>query len=138
VTPRQLEWVAGFLEGEGYFSWYRTAWVSATQVQIEPLVRLQRLFGGWLSKHTQHKHVNIWRVSGAAASGLMMTLHSLMSPRRKRQIETALAKWCKQQTWSGYKNRCPRGHEYNVVRITKRGNRRLCTICSNARRRKAS
>src|SRR5437899_325842 len=85
-TARDLEWAAGFLEGEGSFGkWGTTHTVQAAQVNQEPLLRIQTLFGGWVKprKTMQPGHQNawVWRVSGARARGIMMTLYSLLSER---------------------------------------------------------
>lgn len=89
ISAIEIGWVAGFLEGEGSF----TGWtgVKAAQKQLEPLERLQALFGGSLSRHGNDMH--IWQLYGARARGLMMTLYSLMSPRRKEQIRKQLHFW---------------------------------------------
>lgn len=103
VTPtiRDLEWAAGFLEGEGCFSTcggkYPSAQVDAAQIQREPLERLQRLFGGRVSVMRQGTKPDAsplwrWRVSGPRARGISMTLYSLMSTRRQGQIRDADAR----------------------------------------------
>jgi hypothetical protein len=92
-----LHWAAGFLEGEGWFGGATSPLtITACQKQLEPLERLKRIFGGALylkrGKHFDYA-LNDWRVSGPRAAGLMMTLWPLMSPRRRGQIEAALAGW---------------------------------------------
>jgi hypothetical protein len=91
VTPtmRELGWASGFLEGEGSFGMAgKTQRVSAVQVQREPIDKLQRLFGGTVVscltplKKTAWK----WQTSGARARGIMLTLYTLMSSKRKQQI----------------------------------------------------
>ena len=94
-TDLDIAWTTGFLEGEGSFdSTGTTARVSAGQVQKEPLERLLAFFGGSLrprkSKVPTQKDQWIWTVCGARARGVMMTLYSLMSPRRQEQISKAL------------------------------------------------
>lgn len=98
-TSRDLEWAAGFLEGEGSFLYNHnrktlsngrkkdtgTQEVSATQVHTsEPLNKLQALFGGTVRGED-------WRVTGPRARGVMMTLYPLVSSRRKEQIRRALS-----------------------------------------------
>ena len=94
-TTKELFWAAGFLEGEGSFLPNgQSGMVQACQVEREPLERLQRLFGGRLSarKASNDKHSPYfeWGVSGPRARGLMMTMYSLMSGRRQRQIRVGL------------------------------------------------
>jgi hypothetical protein len=93
-----LVWTAGFLEGEGAFSWCgHTPRVSADQANSWPLERLYRLFGGWVSpkKPTplSRKPMQTWAVGANYSAGLMMTLYGLMSPERQRQIARVLALW---------------------------------------------
>ena len=107
-TETELYWAAGFLEGEGSFVASSAACrtrperktvgvrLSAIQVQMEPLERLQRMFGGNIRPHTHREGQSPllrWEVNGNRAVALMFTLWSIMSPRRKQQIETAIAKW---------------------------------------------
>lgn len=103
ITPtiRDLEWAAGFLEGEGCFTKAnrssQTAW--AKQVNDEPVLRLLDMFGGSLTQHDYPSNEKwkdaqpIWRwaVYGCRARGVMMTLYKLMSTRRREQIRHALA-----------------------------------------------
>ncbi len=99
----EMYWVAGFLDGEGSFSLSggkpaRTPRLQATQVELFPLEKLHRLFGGGtirvqrpnpLSRHTCHT----WVLTGPRAAAIMMTIYPLMSPRRQGQIRRVLAIW---------------------------------------------
>lgn len=90
VSPsaRDLEWAAGFLEGEGSFiKAAGTQRVSAFQNSLEPLLKLKSFFGGTISPQ---RVGNQWQIAGARARGVMMTLFSLLSERRKVQIRGAL------------------------------------------------
>lgn len=90
----EIYWAAGFLEGEGYFKKKKTLVVSANQIYIEPLERLQKIFRGkiynWLYKD---KIIYGWYVSGPLAASIMMTLYSLMSVIRQEQIKQSLEFW---------------------------------------------
>ena len=100
-TARDLEWAAGFLEGEGCFrrgSGVRgTEHVQGIQVNREPLERLLRLFGGSIHVQSEgprglgRQTCHTWDAWGSRARGIMMTLYSLVTERRKAQIRTALA-----------------------------------------------
>jgi hypothetical protein len=97
LCSRDIGWVAGFLEGEGYFSWNRTAIsVQASQVQREPLDRLQQLIGGRINgpyaTGNQSPYYR-WSLCGTRAAELCMTIFVLMSPKRKDKIRTVLAEW---------------------------------------------
>lgn len=96
-TSRDLEWAAGFMEGEGCFTCVRpggNARANAAQVNKEPVQRLQNMFGGSLTlyapRNSKHSEIWRWQVCGARARGVMMTLYSLLSVRRKQQIRRAL------------------------------------------------
>jgi hypothetical protein len=94
-TLRDLAWVAGFLEGEGSFG-KQYGQVYATQKDPECLYRLQRYFGGSICRrirpisHGGLSDVHDWRCYGPAAMGVMLTVYSFMSTRRKAQIRTAI------------------------------------------------
>lgn len=97
ATVRDIEWAAGFLEGEGHFRRQSNSSerIQAKQVQREPLERLQAIFGGrvYPTSHKKSRDMGkpwndiwTWDVCGARARGIMMTIYALMSPKRQRQI----------------------------------------------------
>lgn len=102
-----IAWAAGFLEGEGSFSYAKTTpRVEAPQNQVEPLLRLQKLFGGAIYKSSptaKNNKISTWSICGKPAAGVMMALWVLMSPWRKVQIEYALSEWKKQAPRLGSK-----------------------------------
>jgi hypothetical protein len=104
-TTKDIAWAAGFMEGEGCFTHTggRTAYgserVQASQVNMEPLERLQALFGGRLIERRNNPRgfggrgagvINVWQVNGSRARGVMLTLFPLMSERRRGQILVSL------------------------------------------------
>ena len=116
---QKLHWAAGFLEGEGCFHSINSATVAATQVQREPLERLLDLFGGKIAirKYSNKDGANrqlahSWYIHGKYAAGIMMTIYSLMIPRRKEQIKSALNKWriIPENVRSRYSTKCKRNH----------------------------
>ena len=103
-TVRDLEWAAGFLDGEGCFRrhrsashWQGTEQVTAQQNAPELLERLQSLFGGKVGKtkstspNGTKREIWQWHIYGARARGVMMTLYLLMSEKRKVETKQALA-----------------------------------------------
>jgi len=106
-TIIEIGWIVGFLEGEGSFLKVKgsnSQLVCATQVQREPLERLQSYLGGRIKyrvREDSRKHFrNVqpsheWTIFGSRARGVMMTVYSLMSPKRQEQIKKALGngKW---------------------------------------------
>lgn len=131
-----IAWAAGFLEGEGSFNCRgKTVIVTATQVQPEPMYRLQHLFGGKLYRyrHANPKHQPFlrWHLTHRDARGLMMTIYALMSPKRRQQIQAALAPWRTTKIMSHLRTHCPKGHEYtatNTYRNPLTGQRQ-CKAC---------
>ena len=118
ISTRDLEWAAGFLEGEGSFLASKSGLsVRAPQVNPEPLLRLKRLYGGSVyhydyRRNARQSTVYIWTVTASTAAGLMMTLFSLMSDKRKEQIKRALAAWKARPPYGKHKTHCKRGHEF--------------------------
>ena len=95
-TSRDLEWAAGFLEGEGCFKANnnRCEIIEASQVNPEPLGKLLVLFGGRVRHKPQPTATSndfwVWVVSGPRARGIMLTLYPLLSVKRQQQVEIAL------------------------------------------------
>ena len=99
-TMRDLSWAAGFLDGEGYFGKprgkRRTERIAAGQKDDWLLKRLQRILGGSIYPMKQRTgsytsyQLPLWVVTGPRARGIMMTLYTLMSPRRQTAIRKAL------------------------------------------------
>lgn len=103
TTPslRDIEWAAGFIEGEGCFGrCVGSQRMSVNQVNREPVDKLMSLFGGaakFYAKKRGRVHKSTpspiwhWYASGSRARGIMMTLYPLMSAKRKGQIRNAMA-----------------------------------------------
>jgi hypothetical protein len=140
MRTHDLYWAAGFMEGEGSFMNQRNnVSLSAVQVQREPLNRLHALFGGTIceckKQNDRCSDYFKWQVTGSKAVGLAMTLFSLMSPRRKAQIEQALMKWRVAPLENGKRKVCAQGHafdEANTYRTSK--GYRACRACRNVAR----
>lgn len=140
----ELYWAAGFLEGEGSFTGSgigsSTSNVNAGQKIVEPLLRLQRLFGGAICQNKTGMFT--WAVSGKYARGVMMTLFPLLSARRQAQSSTCLAKWRYHIPTRGMHARlrthCDRGHaltEENIYHPPGRPGVRTCRQCKNMMRK---
>jgi len=149
LTIRLLAWTAGFIEGEGTFYFHTnklhlgggsSPQVRAAQVQREPLDRLRLAFGGkiyWMPKHGK-QGIHEWVVNGAPAIGLMLTLYTFMSPRRRDQIRTVIDTW-RRRPGTGVSNKnkthCKKGHPFDASNTLQWKGRkhRLCRICYKAR-----
>lgn len=91
-TSRDLEWIAGFLEGEGSFGNGdgKRFLVEAVQADSESLLKVQRFLGGTVRFYPKNNNTYTWYATGSRARGIMLTLYSLMSQRRRTQIKSAL------------------------------------------------
>lgn len=100
ATLVDIAWAAGFLEGEGHFrrsfgsrDHYGTEYVAAAQVNLEPLLRLQELFGGSISTKNRTKwglgYIYQWQVSGHRARVVMKAVAPHLSLRRSEQVRKA-------------------------------------------------
>lgn len=132
LVRSDFAWAAGFLEGEGSFTYQASLAVSASQVQRWPLERMASLFGGRISTNgrvtqPQRQLCFVWYLHGHRAAGLMMTLFLLLSPRRRDQIRRALTIWRSKAVAPSQRLFCPFGHPY-----TQQKHRRRCPTCSNA------
>lgn len=108
---------------------------------MEPLLRLLDMFGGKLKQRNPEAHkgrpIWLWELSSRRSIEVMMTLYSLMSPRRKSQIENALTKWKAARLFKERgSNFCARGHKLeaeNVSYIKYHRNpnalRAVCLVC---------
>jgi|SRR5882672_4660970 len=142
ITLRDLAWVTGFLEGEGSFQCKQrpkqSIRVNAVQVQRQPLERLVALLGGSIKPRRPgkptHSPCHTWELRGPSAAGLMMTLFTEMSPRRRGQIKRALAEWRKIGFHPGKRPRCPKGHEYSPAEPYRTRNDRSLRVCVQCRR----
>ena len=146
ISLSGLSWAAGFLEGEGCFvsPFNRTTKkrsslsVRVAQVQKEPLCRLQKIFGGGGIVFTKAKQKNqanyyVYNAGGSLGAGMMMTLFSLMSPRRKHQIKIAITEWLKQKVYGANLTACYRGHPFTEENTyLKPSGIRVCRICRRA------
>ena len=144
ITTRDLAWTAGFLDGEGSFLWAGSLRVVATQVDRWALDRLAMLYGGsvcWCPRPSSGHGIHQWSLSGRRAGGLMLTLYTMMSLKRRLQIRTAIDRW-RARPGQGRVNRaktlCPQGHPYDmkVYRPGRVRAERRCRRCENVRRQK--
>jgi len=142
LAMKDLYWAAGFLEGEGWFG--KEMQITAAQVEREPLTRLQRVFGGSINWSAQSKRpaanpIYIWSVSGRIAAGIMMSLFTQMSSKRRASIRAALIAWKTKRVWARYRLSCLNGHPFTEdnTKVSNNGlnahgkqrTRRYCRTC---------
>ena len=146
MNIKSLYWAAGFIDGEGCFCENgRTISIRAVQVDKWHIDKLHKLFGGYMNifsrKEVKSKGgvYHVWTAYGHRAAGIMMTLYSLLSPRRKQRVKELLKAWLKKPMrsirggWSAY---CIHGHllKDNIF-ISSKG-ARGCRKCAYERNRR--
>src|SRR3990172_5062751 len=99
IEPIQLAWAGGFIDGEGYVGvtrnfnkvhrriYYRIM-LDAAQIHLEPVARLQKMFGGRINfRENDHKGIWQWRVFGESArTALRLLLPYLVVKRRQAEL----------------------------------------------------
>ena len=143
MKTNDLYWIAGILEGEGYFGLHGKGYLSIQVTMTDKDVidryssivnfgsRCERLLPsgktayGWRSNHQSNN------------AGLMMTLLSLMGERRKNKIMECLERWkltpLPKKQWT----HCKHGHELlgDNLKIVQEGKytKRRCVECGRQR-----
>jgi hypothetical protein len=130
-----LEWAAGFLEGEGSFVGNDgRVIVVAGQKDPECLYRLQELFGGTIHQR-RTRDFYVWQLGQKEpAKELMLKLRPFMSARRKEQIDKALNQYrpydpSSHGAFRAAKTHCLNGHRF----ITNAKGIRKCKECNRYR-----
>jgi hypothetical protein len=99
MTTRDIDWLAGFLEGEGCFhSTDFDTRIIVCSTDRDVLERASMLLGSSVTirkkpMDLERKQVYTTTACGSKASGWMMTLYSLMGERRKAKIKEILEGW---------------------------------------------
>jgi hypothetical protein len=141
-----LGWIAGLLEGEGYFGYHRDGDL-AIQIAMTDKDVIDR-FGAMLDIGVFPKPrllpsgKTVYRcnlTNQAKAAGLMMTLLPLMGERRRGKIIECLDAWKGKSRWK-LGPKCSHGHELsgdNLI-VTNEGGyeKRRCKECAKLRMRK--
>ena len=143
VVVRDIVWLAGFLEGEGFFTLVDgkgllMAADSTDRDVVEhaaKIIGMPKIYGPYgngISKNTGVPHKLKYRVqaNGKRAASWMMTLFPLMGTRRREQMKVCLRAWRERPIFCGDRTNCPKGHplsEGNLY-INSRG-QRSCRQC---------
>ena len=95
LKQRDLYWIAGLLEGEGYFDSSGRLCIVCTMTDLEPVFKLFSLCGGSFydhySKTTRDKQTYRWFLGRRNGSiTLAKLLQPLMSPRRQRALQAMI------------------------------------------------
>ena len=159
ISTLDIAWAAGFFEGEGSFhspratkprldgTRGRVAVMSISQVQLEPLERFRRFFGGYIyfrkrkhNKDGRWKDFYVWSLRRTKAAALTMTFWVFLSERRRAQAKILLDAWRDSGPHMGVLNRlkthCLNGHPFTAenTALGKKGHRH-CKACAKQRKR---
>lgn len=94
-SPVDLGWAAGFLEGEGCFiRTHHSPRVKAVQVNLEPLLKLQRIFGGNIYRQKAYRETHspsfLWAVNGKMALAVIGQIYEMLSAKRQMQADAIM------------------------------------------------
>jgi hypothetical protein len=157
IEQSDLLWLAGLLEGEGYFSSSNN---NSSNIKIgikmtdkDVMERVANILGVGVvyckPEKSHWKPQYVVRLSNKRAKELMELLHPLMGLRRKAAIETALSSyketdrsvnayraWDTRRKLYPPKSHCKHGHEYTTENtyISPKGGR-FCKECNRMRGR---
>jgi hypothetical protein len=150
ITPRQIEWLAGLLEGEGCFSkvGYRvreglgTVAIFVNMTDRDVIEKAAALLGSKVVTFPRPPgYKPQWRtlLYGDRAAGWMMTLLPLMGKRRRARITALLAHWQGRPLSNAKKHHCPRGHPFDRLhirrdRLDRDGRPRVERVCRTCHR----
>ena len=122
VSTLDIAWLAGLLEGEGCFfvanhvknkggKIYKQIGISLVMTDEEPVNKAAELlnvnvFGR--RKLKSGKTIHRLTCTGSKAAAWMMTIYTLLCPRRQAKIEECLSVWKAQKSW-GYRKEFAQG-----------------------------
>ena len=101
ITVRNIEWLAGLLEGEGCFGFQsHRKWnprIDLAMTDEDVVARASSLMkdGKYWTRysHVGHKTQYCLRITGPRAIQWMMTLYLLMGHRRRGKIKEIITRW---------------------------------------------
>ena len=147
ISTFDLGWIAGLLEGEGFFGLTQGKYlrIQVAMTDTDVIERLRLVLGfGYLDKTRRlpsGKIAYYWIVANQSqAAGLMMTLLPLMGQRRSEKIRECLVTWKKTPLRKALWTHCKNGHELSPenTRTIKEGKylKRRCIRCAALRQAK--
>ena len=92
IKMKDIIWLAGLLEGEGWFGLHHKKYpsISIAMTDEDVIIRVAALI-----KSNIYRQRNAWvaQVSGTYAIGWMMTLYTLLGKRRRSAVVNAIKVW---------------------------------------------
>lgn len=91
-STHEIAWAAGIIEADGCFTHKNHGDLGVQVSQKEPWLvhELNRLFGGRIKDTGVGGNYWEWRLSGARARGMAMTVYQFMSPQEQSKVREAL------------------------------------------------
>jgi hypothetical protein len=143
ITTGDIHWLAGFFDGEACFTIRKgVPVISVAQKDRWPLDKVKSLVGGAIYRNMgsgckkrgiEPKLINAIHITGKRAASVMMTVYSLLSPRRQEKIASIIEVWKnipKRGETNRSKTHCKHGHEYTHENTyLKKGGGRECKTC---------
>jgi len=146
ISTAQIAWLAGLLEGEGWFRGSgatRTPQIGVAMTDRDVIERAAALLGATVcDKKVPAPNKPQWSavITGEQAVRWMFTLHAYMGLRRRAKIVEVLAYWRSTKPHFRYRTHCPKGHEYTIDNVAiesvsvggrrkQAGQRRHCRTC---------
>lgn len=138
---QHIYWIAGFLDGEGYFGMANGSPTIQVGVTDRDLLEKFRIYANlnnnvYKYDYKREKVSAHYRVilHGSIAIQWMMTLYSLMCERRKEKIRGVLDTWKSQNVKNGSKTHCKNGHllygSNLILEANMTGIGRRCKACT--------
>src|SRR4029434_4592001 len=143
VNTQTLYWAAGFLEGRGSTTLRAGRPAPRLRVGSERRDALDRLVAGFGGHVYAYRGGWRWQLSQTESIGVMMTLYPLMSPSRRTEFRSAIARWRATISPADHnrkKNHCPYGHAYSEAHTYRSAwapTWRVCRACRRAIRARA-
>lgn len=121
IPTQDIYWLAGLLEGEGYFGYGNGAQIVVKMTDEDVLTKARTIIGLENTSFTTHdpgpprKRAYVLLINGPKAIGTMMTIFQLMCERRKQKIKKVLESWRRAKGARHQWKTCKYGHEYQPV-----------------------
>lgn len=138
LSPSNLGWLAGLLEGEGCFSLTGTSRTTPTITLVmtdqDVMERAADVMGApsiWMPKlRPRRKQTYRFALSGSRAVGWMMTLYPFLGSRRKARLRECLDVWRRVPVKRSLRSHCPAGHPLSGQNLfVNNRNQRGCRTC---------
>jgi len=145
ISTEDLHWMAGLLEGEGYFGHRRHGdiIIQVSMTDGDVIERLKTITGFGTLRQRQlpsGKDLYLWTSTHQANTGALMTmLLPLMGKRRQAKIAECLERWKEKRPWK-LGATCQKGHPLSgdnlIIAYEGKYKKRRCKECIKLRMRK--